>query len=231
MKRQTNRKIARSTTAVLSAMALLSVAAVLMASGCASKQGATPPARPGGGIAEYREVTTTAQKAVAAALEALATVSAQSNQCPPEVLTNFSAAVQRLQVESVQVRARSQAILARGDDYFEHWHQRMASVQDLEVRALAEKNRPLLQQSFAEIKRLSQEGREAFQPFLTNLRKLRNGLENDPASLASDPAQDWVKTARENGERVGHSLAGIQRELDSMSSMITRKADLQGKEG
>jgi hypothetical protein len=231
MKRQTNRKIARSTTAVLSAMALLSVAAVLMASGCASKQGATPPARPGGGIAEYREVTTTAQKAVAAALEALATVSAQSNQCPPEVLTNFSAAVQRLQVESVQVRARSQAILARGDDYFEHWHQRMAEVPDPEVRALAEKNRPQLQQDFTEIKRLSQEGREAFQLFLAGLRKLRNGLENNPSSLTSVPAQDMLKSAKENGGRVEQSLAGIQRELGSMSSMITPKTSPPGKEG
>jgi len=231
MKPTTNRKIPLTTTVVLSATALFSVVAVLMAVGCASKSSSGSTARPGSGIAEYRQITSTAQKAVAAALDALAEVSAQSNRCSPEALTNFSAEVTRLQVESVQIRARSQAIQARGDDYFEHWHQRMANVQDPEVRALAEKNRPLLQQSFAEIKRLSQEGREAFQPFLTNLRKLRNGLENDPASLASDPAQDWVKTARENGERVGHSLAGIQRELDSMSSMITRKADLQGKEG
>jgi hypothetical protein len=212
---------------------LLGVAVVLVAVGCASNPPADAPARPGSGIAEYRQVTSTAQHAVVAALEALATIGVQSNRCSPQVLTNFSAEVRRLQVESVQVRARSQAIQARGDAYFEHWQQRMAGVQDPEVRALAEKNRALLQQNFAEIKRLSQEGREAFQPFLAGLRKLRNGLENDPASLSSGPAQEWLKAARENGERVGHSLAGIQRQLDSMSSMLTPpgKTGVQGKEG
>jgi hypothetical protein len=230
MKLTSNRKVPLTTTVVVFTTALLSVMAVLMVTGCASKSPATSP-RPGSGIAEYREVTSTAQKAVAAALEALAAVSGQSNRCPPEVLTNFSVAVQRLQVESVQIRARSQAIMARGDDYFEHWHERMAGVQDPEVRALAEKNRSQLQQNFAEIKRLSQDGREAFQPFIAALRKLRNGLENDPSSLTGGPGQDTLKSARENGERVAQSLAGIQRELDSMSSMITPKTGSQGKEG
>src|SRR3974390_2904013 len=159
----------RLTTVVLSATALCVVVTVLLAVGCASKAPALASPRPGSRIAEYRQVTKTAQKAVAAALDALAAVSAQSKRCSPEVLTNFSAEVTRLQVESLQVRARSEALQARGDDYFEHWHQRMAGVQDPEVRALAEKNRPLLQQNFNEIKRLSQEGRKAFQPLITGL--------------------------------------------------------------
>jgi len=220
MKSAFNRKMVLLRTVVLCAIPV-SALAVLVAAGCASKPPAAAPGRPGSGIAEYRQVTVMAQHAVAAALEALAAVSAQSNRCSPEVLTNFSAEVRRLQVESVQLRARSQAMQIRGDDYFEHWHQRMKRVQDPQVRALAEKNRPLLQQSFAELKRLSREGRETYQPFMAGLRKLRNALENDPTSLATGSAQDRLKNARENGERLEHSLAGIQRELDSMASMLT----------
>jgi len=194
---------------------------LLLAAGCASKEPATPPARPGSGIAEYREVVGKAQNAVQAALTSLAAVGAQSNRSSPEVLTNFSAEVQRLQVGSIQMRARSEAIQARGDAYFEHWNQNLARVKDPEVRALAQQNRPRLQQSFGEIKRLTLEGREAFKPFLSELRHLRTALERDPASLSSTDAQNWISSAREHGQKVEQCLASIKKELDSMTAMIT----------
>jgi hypothetical protein len=202
----------------------LTLAAAVLAAGCASKDHSnqtTPSARPGSGIAEYRQVATNAQTAVRAALTSLGTVSAQSDRCAPEVLTSFSAEVRRLQVESIQLRARSEAMQSRGDAYFDHWHERLARIQDPEVRKLAQQNRPQLQQSFAEIKRLSQDGRQAFKPFIAGLRQLRNALEHDPASLPGADTQSLITTTRENGQRVEQCLAGIERELDSMSAVIT----------
>ena len=220
------------TIVVVSATALLAVAAVLLPAGCASKPRVSEAARPGSGIAEYRQVATRADKAVESTLRALDTVNAETNRCSPETVSNLCAEVCRLQVDSLQVRARSEVLQARGDDYFEHWHQKMAHVKDPEVRALAEKNRSRLQEDFVELKRLSHEGREAFHPFMANLRKLRNALEQDPASVSSGPAQEWLRKAKENGERVEHCLSGIEGQLDSMKSMITPagKAERDGKE-
>ncbi len=212
-----------STGVFLLASFLSSLAAVLLAVGCASQTNGktTSKPRPGSRIAEYRQATGKAQKAVDTALEVLATVSTQSNGCPPNVLSNFSAEVRQLQVGSVQMRARTEAMQARGDAYFQHWRQNMEQVQDPQVRALAEQNKPHLQQSFDQIKQLSQEGRAAFQPFITALRKLRNALEKDPQSLTRAEAQNWVSSARENGERVRQCLVGVEHELDSMTAMIT----------
>jgi hypothetical protein len=202
----------------------LALAAAVMAAGCASKDhsnSTTPSPRPGTGIAEYRQVATNAQAAVRAALASLAAVSAQSDRCAPEVLTSFSAEVRRLQVESIQLRARSEAMQSRGDAYFDHWHERLAGIQDPEVRSLAQQKRVELQQSFAEIKRLSQDGRQAFKPFISGLRQLRNALEHDPASLSGADTQSTIASTREQGQRVEQCLAGIERELDSMSAAIT----------
>jgi hypothetical protein len=202
----------------------LTLAAAVLAAGCASNDHSnspTPSPRPGSGIAEYRQVATNAQAAVRAALGSLASVSAQSNRCEPDVLSAFSAEVRRLQVESVQLRARSEAMQARGDAYFDHWHERLARIQDPEVRSLAQQNRTQLQQSFAEIKQLSQGGREAFKPFLSGLRQLRNALEHDPASLSGAETQSTIASTREQGQHVEQCLAGIERELDSMSAAIT----------
>jgi hypothetical protein len=201
----------------------LKLAAAILAAGCASKDHSnqtTGSPRPGAGISEYRHVATNAQAAVRAALASLATVSAQSNRCEPGVLSAFSAEVQRLQVESIQLRARSEAMQARGDAYFEHWHERLERIQDPEVRSLAQQNRTQLQQSFAEIKQLSQSGREAFKPFISGLRQLRNALEHDPASLSGANTQSTIASTREQGQRVERCLAGIERELDSMSAAI-----------
>src|SRR5258705_11749939 len=131
---------------------VLLLGALVLSSGCASKQQTTEKIRPGSRIPEYRQVTVGAEKAVEAALESITVVSAQSNQCPPEVLTNFTAQLRRLQVESVQVRARTEAIQARGDEYFKDWQKHLAQVEDPQMRALAEKERPALEQSFERIK-------------------------------------------------------------------------------
>lgn len=189
--------------------------------GCASHESHPSVARPGAGISEYRQIATVAQKEVQAMLNSLATVGAQSNSCPPNVLSAFSREVERLQVESVQIRARGQAIRARGDAYFERWHQNMVQVEDPKLRDLAESRRPLLQQSFLEIKRLSQEGREAFELFLSELRQLRTQLERDPSSIGATPAKELVKSATQNGTQVETSLEGIISELDSMQAMLT----------
>jgi len=188
--------------------------------GCAS-QNPTHEALPqNNSIAEYRQIATVADQAIRRALDCLAALGAQSNQCPPKILTNLSAEVQRLQVESIQVHERSQAMQARGDAYFEEWHQNMQKVKDPQIRAVAEAKRPQLQESFHKIKALSQEGREAFNPFLSDLRQLRNALEKDPGSIDSAVIRDRIKQAMEYGQHVEKCVAGIAQELDAMSAML-----------
>jgi hypothetical protein len=209
------------TSLLLSAKVWPLATAIWLVVGCASQDRSHETNRPGSGIAEYRQLASTAHKAVDAAMASLATISVQSNTCPPEVLSNFASAVRRLQVESIQVRARSQAMQARGDAYFRDWHSNLARVKDPEIRGLAEKHRPLLEQSFGRVKQSSQEGHDAFQPFIAALRQLRNELEKDPTSLSNDASQKSIQAAKENGTRVARCLESIERELDSMSSLIT----------
>lgn len=189
--------------------------------GCASKTAPSEASRPGNGIAEYRRIATGAEQAIHAALDSLSEIAGQSNSCSPEVLYRFSEEVRRLQVESIQVRSRSQAMQARGDAYFERWHENMARVEDPRLRSLAEARRPQLQERFQQIKSLSQEAHEAFRPFLADLRQLRNALEKDLASIDAAPSRNWIRTAMENGKHAERCVGEIGRELDSMSAMLT----------
>jgi hypothetical protein len=201
------------------AMTLLVV--VLLMVGCVSNEPGSTNGRPGSGIAEYRKVATDAQKALGRALSSLTAVSGQSNQCSPEVLSAFSSEFQRLQVESVQIRARSQAMQARGDAYFDSWQEQMERIKDPQLRARIESQRPAFQGHFQKIKALSQEGHAAFGPFLAGMRKVRNSLEKDPASLGTQTVQVSIASTRAQGEKVDRYLTDIRHEFDSMMAMLT----------
>jgi hypothetical protein len=203
----------------------LALVAVLLMAGCASKTAVQDVRPPGSGIAEYRQIASSAQVAVQAALKALVRVKVQTNGCSPQALAALSNQVHRLQVDSLKVRARSQALLVRGDAYFDQWHEQMARIPDSELRSLAETRKPQLQESFRKIKSLSQEGRAAFDPFLSELRQIRNLLEKDVGSVGIDNTQDRIRQAADNGNHVERCLVGITHELDAMQAMVTPLAN------
>src|SRR5580765_61441 len=78
---------------------------------CATKQSETKPsdttpAEPGSGIVEYRQLTKESLAALHVVLDSLNKVQAQPNPCPPKVIETFADHVNRLQVDSLRIRAR-----------------------------------------------------------------------------------------------------------------------------
>lgn len=218
----------RSATCRLGGGLILALAFALgFGGGCASKPDNSQKFKPGGGIAEYREITDNATKAIQRALASLVEVASQSNRCSPEALQTLNGEVQRLQVDSLQVRARTQAILARGDAYFERWHETLARVEDPEVRSLAEQRRPLLEEKFRQIKQASQACQTAFKPFLSGLRGLRNALEPDPTALRTEPNQELLAKTRGSGEELLRQLSNVREGLDAMKALLTPSAKEQ----
>jgi hypothetical protein len=200
--------------------ALLVSAFLLAASGCATKSTGNTAPRPGSGLAEYRELVQRSQLAIESALRSLQTLSNPTPANPNRVVSAFSEEVDRLGAASVQVRARAQAMQARGDAYFENWHENMASIEDPRVRALAEQHRADLQRSFANIKLTLQQTRESFQSFLGSLRKLRTTLETDAARLSSNSTRDQVQETERVGHNVQAGLSAVALELRHMSEML-----------
>jgi hypothetical protein len=203
------------------AAAILLSAVVIMAAGCAARDKTVVQGKPGQGIQEFRQMTCSADKAVEAALQALERVSAATPTCPPDVTAALSKEVERLEVDSLQVRAHAQALLARGDAYFANWQEQMTAVRDPQVRALAQEHRQALETCFGRVKEMCGQTRTSFRPFLSGLRRLRASLEQDPGAVGSGPAKEWIGTTREQGRQVRQSFAAILRELDAMTQLIT----------
>ncbi len=173
------------------------------------------------GIEQYKEITTQARAAVQAALQSLDHVSAAPTPCPSKIAADFSRNVQRLEVDSIQVRARAQAILARGDAYFAEWSESITKIKNPRVRELADRQRPQLEQSFNKVKSASKQAGDFFKPFLADMRALRTRLEMNPNGVATESAKDSIRNTRENGQRVIRELDSIKAELKTVMTMLT----------
>ncbi len=192
---------------------------LLCLAGCAHRPDDAP--RPKNGIAEYGELTVQSLEAMEAAMELLARVGSEKEKVPPEMTEAFNDCVDRLKIQSMQVWGRAQAIRTRGDAYFENWNENLALVKDPVVKELAGRHRVELQESFGRVKTGSQETREAFQPFMAGLRKLRADLETNPGVISSDAGKNLVENLRQKGKQVERGLVGIRDELSHMTALIT----------
>jgi hypothetical protein len=194
--------------------AFVLVALAALFAGCATKEPR--------GVVEYRQITAQALTGVQEALKSLDQVGAEASPAP-KLVSTYSRNVQRLEVDSIQVRARARAILARGDAYFADWSNSIARIKNPRVRELADQSHVELEQSFSKIKLASQEAGAAFKPFLAGLRELRVKLEADPSGIGAGSAKDLMRKTSENGQQVVRELDAINSELNAVTTMLTPK--------
>ena len=197
------------------AVALLLVAFLL--AGCATTSPPGAPPRIGHGAEEYQQLTKKAVRSVQDALRSLDHVAAHTNTCPPKLVTGFSQDVERLQVESIQIRSDAQAIEARGDAFFEAW-----SVHPSPDNAKAAEYLPQLHEAFAGIKQTSQQAGAAFRPFLSGLRKLRTQLELNPAVMQNDDTRELIRATREKGSQALQNLNLLGEKLHDAIPLLKR---------
>jgi len=199
----------------------LSILSMIALAGCATHDNGGNAPRPRNGIAEYRQVAVDALKTMDRALHSLDKLAAQPDRCSPKVLAAFSGEAERLEADSVMLRARSRAMQSRGDAYFENWHTNLSRMEDVRVRELAERHHTDLSEGFGRIKTTSAEVGESFRPFLAGLRQLQTMLEKDPAAIGAAPAKDLIRATREHGQQAEQKLTAIKDELDAAARMLT----------
>ena len=187
---------------------------------CSTSKPTTAPPKPGSGIAEYKEMTAESTAAVQSTLRLLDKITTQSNSCPRKLVDAFVTQVQKMQVASIRIRARSQAIQTRGDAFFQHWHESLSRIDDPQFRDRAQRFKPELERSFTGIKLASKQAREAFKNFSSGLLSLQYGLESDPTKVQLTQTHELIQATRNHGQQVLQHLATIQAELQTMSDLL-----------
>jgi len=192
--------------------ALLFVAIPCLLAGCATEKFA--------GVEEYKQLTGQAETAVQGALGALEQISTNTGHSTPKRVAGFDHAVQRLQVDSIGIRARARAIQARGDSYFASWSESIANIKDPRVRASAERFHPELEASFSRIKLASQRAGTLYEPFSAGLQKVRVDLEIRPESIDRGSDRELIQNTLEKGRQLLQELGHIDSELLAIKKML-----------
>jgi hypothetical protein len=184
--------------------------------GCAGPSGTGSQPKPGSGIAEYRQITREAHRSVAATVDSLDVLGRPNvkNSKLHSELARFDGALHQLELTSVKTRARAEAIITRGQAYFDEWKEQLAtSTNQATGRAEAEQYARLLEH-FDRIREHSADVRVEFRPFMAKLREFRATLDKPAISLDSASSQSAIHALTVSGHRVLDSLGAVSKSLD-----------------
>ena len=190
----------------------------LLFGGCTTPSGEVSQPRPGDGIAEYRQLARDAQRSVAATVDSLDALS-RSAAADAKALDRFDSAIHELEVTSLKTRARAEAIIARGQAYFDEWKQQLALATN-QVRMRAESEHyARLHEHFEKIRECSGEVRAEFRPFMMKLREFRAALDK-PASAPGSTSSRTAADLGADGRRVLAALAAVSKALDESEAEL-----------
>ena len=210
-------------TNILRFLSLLSVAAAaaLLGSGCASTSGYQQADKTGAGIAEFRAEIVNGKKAIDATMKSLGDIAATANSDPRKAFQQFSKAVSNLESTATKVRKRGEDMKAQGAAYFKQWEAQLASVNNPEIRGLAESRKVKLQETFDSIRKYTEPLKVQFGPWMSNLQDLQKYLGNDLTIAGVDAAKPLFTKASTEGAEVQKSMDALVAELNTIAATIT----------
>lgn len=185
----------------------------LVAAGCTSPSGTSSIPTPGKGIAEYREVTRQAHRAVANTVDSLEAL--RSGQHSSE-LARFDRTVEQLELTSIKARARADAIIARGQNYFDEWKEQLGTTN----QPAAQANYNRLYDHFTRVRQRSSEVREEFRPFMAKLRHFRAQLDRPANPPNSESSRTEIDALRASGQRVLKTLEAVSTALNDAETEL-----------
>ena len=184
--------------------ALHFIALALLVAGCAGRTGTSAMPKPGKGIEEYREVARQAHRAVESVVDSLEALGQGG-------LGRFDRDFEHLELTSVKARARAEAIIARGQGYFDEWKEQLAVATN---KPAAQTNYDRMYEHFTRVRERSGEVREEFRPFMAKMRHFRAKLDHSTNSPSSESSRVEIVTLAASGRRVLKTLDSVSMALN-----------------
>lgn len=195
-------------------------AAALFLAGC-STTGYQQAEKTGAGIAEFRTEINKGKQAIDATMQSLGQIAATANTDPRAAFLQYKKDLSNLESVTAKVRKRSQEMKAQGDLYFKQWQQQMATVQNPEIRKVAEEQKAKMQTTFDNIQKYTDPLKAKFDPWLADLRDLRTYLNNDLTVSGIDAARALFEKTQTEGTDIQKSMDGLVTELNNVSTAMT----------
>jgi len=189
--------------------------------GCGSTAGYKQADKTGAGIAQFREEIGKAKLAVDDTVKALGQVAVSANTNPRQAFQQFSKSLANLDSTAAKAKSRAAEMKAAGQTYFANWEKELANLKNPEIRNLAMQQRAKLQASFDSIKTVAAPLQAQFDPWLSDLKDLRQYLSNDLSVSGVDAAKPLFTKTQNEGLEVQKSMDALVAELNTVAATLT----------
>jgi len=211
----------------LTTLAVTTVALASCLTSC-STTGYQQADKTGASIAQFRQEITAAKLAVDDTVKSLGQVAVAANTNPRPAFEQYSKSLNNLEAMAAKAKARAADMNAAGQAYFANWEKELANLNNPEIKAMATQQRAKLQATFDSIRKAAQPLKEQFDPWLSDLRDLRQYLSNDLTISGVDAAKPIFAKTQAEGFEVQKSMDALVAELNSVAATLT-PANVQPK--
>jgi hypothetical protein len=194
----------------------IAIFACLLLVGCASTSKPASSPRAGSGIVEFRRVTQQAHRSTAAIVDSLLAMARE----PGRVAPDFDRAFNDLELTSIKARARAEALIARGQNYFDEWKEHLAVTN----QPSAEADYHRLYRHFTLIREHAGKVRDEFRPFMVSLRQFRARLDQSAVASVTNRAPEDIDALTAGGRRVLENLDALSIALDAAEAEVRAHA-------
>src|SRR5688500_5185169 len=132
----------------------------------------------------------------------------------------FNSEVAKTEARANQARERAQDMRARSGQYQSKWRAEMAKVDDPALRAAATERANKVRERFEAITTKSNEVRDAYQPYMKQLKSLQTYLSNDLTAAGVQGATPVFDKAAADSKVVTAKIDALIAELDSVASTM-----------
>lgn len=195
--------------------------AALLLAGCGTTAGYKQADKTGVGIAEYRAEVVNLKLAVDKTLRSMNQIELSANTNPRKAFEQFSKDVSALNSAAAKTDKRGLAMKAKGQAYFDQWELELAQLHNPEIKQLAEQRKARLHDAFDGIKKAAEPLKTLFDPWLSDLKDLRNYLSNDLTVAGVDAARSLFADAKTDGADLERSIDALVVELNRIATTIT----------
>jgi predicted nucleic acid-binding Zn-ribbon protein len=210
-----------TTTPIMAWAALALAASQFLVSTQLTAAGYKKADKTGASIAEFRDEIVNIRKEVEATVVALDNILETANIDPRKAFKEFDKAVPRVENAAQKAKKRSEDMKAKGKAYFDQWEKELATLNDPEIRQLAQQRKLKLQGAFDALRSVMEPARDQFNTWLSSLRDVRNYLSNDLTINGIDAAKDLITKTKSSGREVQQTLDVVIAELNTIAATLT----------
>lgn len=202
-------------------LAALGFVGLLLAVPSASAAGYKLADKVGAGIADFRDEIVDVKKAVDTTMAALGKIVAEATTDPRKAFKEFDKSVPDIDSAAAKAKKRAGDMKEKGKKYFDTWEKDLGSVNDPEIRKLAEERKAKLQTAFGNIKTTMEPARDQFNAWVSQVKDLQKYLSQDLTISGIDAARELIAKSRKEGAALQQSLDSVIAELNTVVAAIT----------